>query len=111
MHLPANFFFSMNHFFNCQRIFGSESIIKCLQQVVGISELRAAGDAFANYLLLRQSVFIVPIVMRMNFVKLLVLLKIQLPRCFIPKGKYIKDYDLVQIYSIEEWCNNLSRKI
>lgn len=35
----------------------------------------------------------------------------QLIRRFIPKGKYIKDYDLVQIYGIEELCNNLPRKI
>ena len=82
MHLPANFFFSMNHFFNCQRIFGSQSIIKCLQQVVGISKLRAAGDAFIDYLLLRQIVFVVPIVMRMNLVECLVLLEIQFPGCF-----------------------------
>ncbi|WEV37032.1 IS30 family transposase [Lactobacillus sp. ESL0677] len=32
-------------------------------------------------------------------------------RRFIPKGKYIKDYTLEQIYAIEEWCNNLPRKI
>ena len=35
----------------------------------------------------------------------------RLIRRFIPKGKYIKDYDLMQIYGIEEWCNNLPRKI
>ena len=35
----------------------------------------------------------------------------RLIRRFIPKGKYIKDYDLRQIYGIEEWCNNLPRKI
>ncbi|KJY60002.1 Transposase [Lactobacillus kimbladii] len=35
----------------------------------------------------------------------------RLIRCFIPKGQSIKDYDLRQIYGIEEWCNNLPRKI
>ncbi|RMC46921.1 IS30 family transposase [Lactobacillus sp. ESL0228] len=35
----------------------------------------------------------------------------RLIRRFIPKGKYIKDYDMIQIYGIEEWCNNLPRKI
>ena len=35
----------------------------------------------------------------------------RLIRRFIPKGKYIKDYDLRQIYGIEDWCNNLPRKI
>ena len=35
----------------------------------------------------------------------------RLIRRFIPKGRYIKDYDLVQIYGIEDWCNNLPRKI
>ena len=35
----------------------------------------------------------------------------RLIRRFIPKGKSINDYDLRQIYGIEEWCNNLPRKI
>lgn len=32
-------------------------------------------------------------------------------RRFIPKGKYIKNYSLDQISEIEEWCNNLPRKL
>ena len=35
----------------------------------------------------------------------------RLIRRFIPKGQSIKDYDLRQIYGIEDWCNNLPRKI
>ena len=35
----------------------------------------------------------------------------RLIRRYIPKGKSIKDYDLRQIYGIEDWCNNLPRKI
>ena len=35
----------------------------------------------------------------------------RLIRRFIPKGKSIKDYDLMQIYGIEDWCNSLPRKI
>jgi len=35
----------------------------------------------------------------------------RLIRRFIAKGKAIKDYTAEQICAIEEWCNNLPRKI
>ena len=68
MYLPANIFFSLNDFFNCLRIIESPSIIKRLQQVVGIIELLTAGF-FVDFLFQScQIVFVVPIVIRMNFV-------------------------------------------
>ena len=68
MYLPANIFFSLNDFFNCLRIIASPSIIKRLQQVVGIIELLTAGF-FVDFLFRScQIVFVMPIVIRMNFV-------------------------------------------
>lgn len=32
-------------------------------------------------------------------------------RCFIGKGKRISDYGLDALANIEDWCNNLPRKL
>ena len=85
MHLLANFFFSVNDFCNCMRIFGDQRHHK--MTATGCKHKWAPHSVLflAYYFLLRQLVFVVPIILlilRMKFFEFLILLEIQFPRWF-----------------------------